>query len=148
MASTNKVLLKVSDTTGKPIYAWVKSFKGNINIRVGFLQEVKDDNPQFATNGMIRFNCKQTKYKEAIDKLTKYLEDLFLKGIADEDNNTSIKIGNKSGRDKKQNIKRADGKDKRSRDNTSVHSGTRRIESTESIERKINDSEMDKSNNT
>ena len=140
--------LKVSTPEGKRIYAKIFRLGENIRIEINYLEEVKKDDPPFSVNGVIRMRVPIEKYKDTIKLLTKYLEDLFLKGMSDEDTYTSLGAKPKSRRSKKINT---GGKTKdleRERDTSSIHSGTRGRESTESYRRGKTNSKVAESSNS
>ena len=134
--------LKVSTPEGKRIYAKIFRLGENIRIEINYLEVVKKDDPPFSINGVIKMRVPIIKYKNTINLLTKYLEDLFLKGMSDEDTYTSLGAKPKSRRFKKVNsggeTKSFEGKG----DTSSLHSSTRRSESTESSRRGKTDSKM------
>jgi hypothetical protein len=125
-------LLKVSSPEGKKIYAKIFRIGDNAKIEINYLDIVKTDDPPFACNGVIRLNVPTIKYKETIDRLTKYLESLFLKGMADEDIYTGLGAKPKSRRTKKldtgRKAKGAEGQG----DSPGLHISARGSESTES----------------
>lgn len=82
--------LKVSTPDGERIVARVLRHGDRARIEVNYLEVVKKDDPPFAHNGVISFSVPVAKYPKVIETLTKYLEDLFLKGMADEDTYTSL----------------------------------------------------------
>ena len=75
MSQRNKQLA-VSAPTGEPIVARIDVTEFEATVRV----------PKYS----IQFTVKKPEYKLAIKKLEKYLEDLILKGMADEDFNPGI----------------------------------------------------------
>jgi len=103
-----------------------------MRIEVDFLDVVKKDDPPFAEDGVIIFTVERKDYEETIIKLEKYLEDLFLKGMADEDLHRSLRIEPKSGRVKAARLSRKARSTKRKRYSAGVHSGTRGREQAES----------------
>jgi len=141
-------LLNVSTPKGKRIEAHITTFSGTIIIKVENLKEVEMDDPPFAKKGRIIIKCERVKYKEVIEKLTKYLEDLFLKELLNEDIYTSIGNDNVKGRNAKKNSSRKTGSFKGKGNSSSIYSGTGRKEQTEKSEREIEHIDMDKSNNT
>ena len=90
--------LDVSDTKGKRIVAKIRASFNKVFVHVDYIEEVKKDNPKFANDGVINFACLKDRYKEVMIKVTKYLKDLFLKGISNEDLHTSINISNNRSR--------------------------------------------------
>ncbi len=143
--------LKVSEPDGQRVYARVKRIGNNVDIEVSFLEIVKEDDPPFATNGVIHFTCLQKQYAEVITVLTQYLEDLFLKGMANEDIHTLLGTKPKSRRDSKLdttvNVRqpKESAESKSERDTTSVHSGTGRDKQTERDREGNSTFKMDKS---
>lgn len=123
--------LSVATPEGKLIEAYVLSHKGVVVISVQYLKEVEIDNPSFAKDGVIMLKCSLTNYKETVIRLTKYIEHLFLKGMADESLYSSLGGRARSGRNKKQDIKGKVGESE-GRVNSSLHSRTRRRKQTES----------------
>ena len=134
--------LKVSTPEGKRIYAKIFRLKNDVIIEVNYLEVVKKDNPPFAHNGIIKMHTSLVKYKETLGLLTKYLEDLFLKGMADEDTYSSLGAKPKSRRTKKINSGGEAKSFKRKRSPTSLHVSSRGKESAESSGRGKADSEM------
>ena len=99
-----KKLLKVRDKNKKQIFAKIYPGQENVQIVVDYLEQVEKDKPPFANKGIIKIQVKKTEYAQrdnegitVIDRLTKYLESLFLKELADEDSHTSHAPGNQSG---------------------------------------------------
>jgi hypothetical protein len=82
--------LKVSTPEGKRIIANILQMGESNRIEIAFIEGVQKDNPPFAQNGVIRFVYEKEKHQEVISALEKYLEDIFLKGMADEDTYTSL----------------------------------------------------------
>lgn len=115
---------------------------GMARIIVEKLDVVKKDNPEFAKDGVISINVPVQKYQETIGALTQYIEDLFLKGMADEDTYSSLRIKPKSRRAKKSDSKRETGSSEGEGRSSGVHTGARRSESSESSRRGKSDSEM------
>ena len=124
--------LNVCMPNGRRVEAKITQMGKNIRVQVDSLDVVKKDDASFAKDGVISFTVERVKYAETIVKLEKYLEDLFLKGMADEDLHRSLGIKSKSGRTKrtrsKGKIRRASGKG----NFPSVHSGSRGGESPKS----------------
>ena len=141
-------LLKVSTPKGHRIRSHITSFKDIVNIKVEYLKEVELDKPPFAKKGKIIIKCEKKKYQEVIKKLTKYLEDLFLKELLNEDIHPSIRNDNVKRGNAKKNTSGKTGSIKGKGDSSSVYSGTGRKEQTEKSEREIEHIDMDKSNNT
>ena len=82
--------LKVSTPEGKRVVALINRTFDNVLIEIPFLEVVLKDEASFSRNGVIHINVPRKKYMETINLLTKYLEDLFLKGMADEDIYSSL----------------------------------------------------------
>lgn len=134
--------LKVSTPEGERIIAKVLRHGEKVMIEINYLDVVKNDDPPFSHNGVIQINVPVEKYKQTIEALTQYLEDLFLKGMADEDIYTSLGAKPNPRRAKKSDsggkAKSAEGEGSSS----SVHASPRRSESSESSRRGKSDSEM------
>jgi hypothetical protein len=124
-----KRLLNVSTPEGKRIEAIISPSGTNVNIRVEYLDVVEQDNPEFAKNGVISFTVVKTKYKGALNILTKYLEDLFLKGMSNENLYSSIGITSNKRRNAKKNKPRKVESTKREGDTSSLHDSARGHES-------------------
>lgn len=118
---TYQRLLRVANLKGERISAIVNKNGPNVNIRVPFLNVVLKDNPPFANKGIIRMVCKQKDYSEVIEKVTKYLEDLFLKELESENTNTSIGTNNDTGGNEREYPERKIGFDTGEGCITSVH---------------------------
>lgn len=98
-----KVRLKVCNPSGKTVFASVKYLNGEAEISVPFIEGVKKDNPEFAKNGIINYTVPRHRYQKALKGLTKYLENIFLKELAeDEIIHSSNGGGCNSGRVKKE----------------------------------------------
>jgi len=121
--------LNVSTPKGQRVEAKIARFDEVMQIQVDFLDVVKKDAPPFAEDGVINFAVDREEYEETIIKLEKYLEDLFLKGMADEDLRRSFGIELKSGRVKAARLSRKARSSKRKGYSSSVHSGSRGRES-------------------
>lgn len=124
--------LKVSTPEGERIYASITKVPDRVIIEVRPLEVVKEDDPPFAHNGVIRFSCKRENYSETIKILTQYLEDLFLKGMADESIYRGLGVKSKSRRTKKSDSSREVESDSGEGDSSSIHSGSRGDQQTES----------------
>ncbi len=109
--------LAVCAPTGEPIIAKISSTKSIVTVQV--------------LKYKINFQVERTKYKLAIKKLEKYLEDLILKGMADEDFNSSFRTDPDRGRIKEKNSKRKVSRVKRSGSLTGVYPRSRGKESTQ-----------------
>lgn len=120
-----KRLLKVTTPEGRRIYAHVFPNGSTRIIQVGYLDVVAKSEPPFAAQGVIRMTIPNDKYKETLVTLTRYLEDLYLKGFADEDIYTSLGAKPKRQRAKEQHIEKEIDVAKR-RDTSGLHSSTRR----------------------
>lgn len=140
--------LKVSTPEGERIVAKVFRYGDKVRIEINYLEVVKKDDPPFAKNGVIQINVPVKKYRDAIIALTKYLEDLFLKGMADEDTYTSLGAKPNPRRAKKLDSTRKASSSEREGGTSSVHLSPRRDESTESSRRGKSDSEMAESGNS
>jgi len=81
--------LKVSTPKGESITAVIKADKDVFTLSVNYLEAVEKDNPKFADKGVIRVSGPRTKYSNIIKAIEKYLEDLFLKELSNEDTSTS-----------------------------------------------------------
>lgn len=123
--------LKVSSPKGKRVYAQVYPSKDKCLIEINYLEVVKKDNPSFANNGIIKFTCEKIKYPQVILALEKYLEDLFLKGMSNENIYTSIGASPKPGRVKTKNTERKVRTTKREGSTSGVHIGSGGIKSSE-----------------
>lgn len=130
-------LLKVSDPKGFRIKVFVTKNNKTVTIKSDVIEVVKKDKPLFSNNGKICMNVELKNYKEAITKLTKYLEDLFLKELNDND------ISHSSDATKTKsvgNIEQRSGKNvagiKREGCSSSVPDSARREKSTEDSGRK------------
>jgi len=124
--------LSVATPDGRLIIANIRTHNGIVIISIGYLKEVELDNPSFAKDGKILLKCKISKYEEMIIRLTSYIEHLILKGMADESLYTSLGGRSRPRRNKKQNIKRKNGK-LEGRFDSSIHTGSRGGEQTEGI---------------
>ena len=132
MKNTYSRPLKVSSPEGERIIANILRFGDKVQIEIAPLEVVKKDDPPFAHNGVIRYKCTIENYRKAIDLLTKYLEDLFLKGMADEDTYSSLGAKPKPRRTQKIDTGRKTEKSEGKGDLASLHSRARRSESSES----------------
>lgn len=105
------VRLKVCDPSGKVVISKVTYLNGVATIELPFIEAVKKDNPEFAKNGVVKYTVPQRRYQKAKEGLTKYLEDLFLKELA-EDETIYPGNGGKSnpGRTKKESSSRSNEK--------------------------------------
>ena len=97
-----KTRLKVCDPSGKVVIAETELKFGKVLFRVPYIKAVEKDNPDFAEKGIIEFTVPQNRYAKAKKRITKYLEDLFLKEL-EKDENIHPGNGNNSnnGRSKK-----------------------------------------------
>jgi len=125
--------LKVATPEGKQIQAYILVAGERRIIEIAYLKEVQKDDPPFACNGQIRFSCSREKYLETIKILERYLENIFLKGMADEDIYSSLGAKPKRRRTKKQNISKEIDGYKRKGDSSSIHDSSGGAESAESI---------------
>lgn len=85
--------------------------------------------PEFS----IKFSVERLKYKEALKRLEKYLEDLILKGMADENFDTGSGADFDPGRAPEESTGGQVERPKRPRRPTGVHAGPRGNKSTESV---------------
>lgn len=135
MATRYAKPLKVSDPDGNRIVAQITRVGETVLIEVPYTEVVKKDDPPFARNGVVRFSVPRQGYTETLAVLTKYYEDLFLKGMADEDIYTSLGAKPTKRRVKKSNPPRAtidvEGKGR----DSGLHSGARGDESPKSARR-------------
>lgn len=125
--------LRVATPEGRRIIAFITQMDDNIRIEVPYLEVVEKDNAPFSDNGIIRFNIPRKQYAETIQILTKYIEDLFLKGMADEDIYRSLGAEPPTRRTPKPDTTRkiidVEGK----RDSSSLHISPRGSEPTKSV---------------
>lgn len=125
-------LLKIARADGQRIKAKVYGdVAGRVTIKVEYLSEVMEDNPDFAHKGQIVMRIVQADYHATILKIESYLENLFLKGIANESlpssDGTDIDSGGNAPEDPIREIEPAE----REGDSASVPSRSRRKKSTE-----------------
>ena len=139
--------LKVSTPEGKRIIVTIYRSANKAIIEIPFIEGVKKDDPPFACNGQISFSCEREKYAETINILERYLEDIFLKGMANEDIYSSLGVKPKRRRAKGQGTKRKITIDKRKGDSASLHDSTGREESSESPGTGNADNEMAEDSN-
>ncbi len=137
-----KKLLKVATPEGKRIVATISPYANNVIVKIDYLEVVKKDNPKFAKEGKIKFSCPKPKYREAMIILTQYLEDLFLKGMSNEDIHTSLRICTNKGRNAKKDRSKKVGSNTGTGDSTSIHISARGNEQTESSKRKEQDTNI------
>ena len=138
-------ILKVSTSEGRRIHASVfKRTEDQVLIRVPYIKLVETDNPPFAKKGVIEMIVDTKVYQKTIIKITKYLEDLFLKGLKDEDNRSSSGASNDSRRVKSKNKTGVAGKDEGEGSDSSVHSSSRRKKSTSDDRGQQSSTEVDK----
>ncbi len=140
--------LKVSNPKGERIYAKILRLGDNVRIEINYLEVVKKDDPPFAHNGVITISVSRKKYSETIATLTQYLEDLFLKGMADENIYTSLGAKPKSRGIKKSDSGKKAGRVEGERDSSSVHISPRGDESSESSRGRESESEMAEGGNS
>lgn len=124
--------LKVSTPDGERIVARVLRHGDQAKIEVNYLEVVKKDDPPFAHNGVISFNVPVANYPKTIELLTRYLEDLFLKGMADEDIYTGLGAKPKPRRTAKRDSGGKTSSVEREGDSPGVHLSPRRDEQTKS----------------
>lgn len=94
MNYSNDLVLKVCHPkNSKPVRAKVYRYpQGTIVIKVQYLKEVEGD--KSFKNGKIFISTNKNGYEEAIYKLTKYIETLFLKSLSKEGKNGNINSSN------------------------------------------------------
>ena len=143
-----KLNLKVSTAEGKRIIANVEKNGSLIYITIPFLELVKQDMPVFARNGVIKINTTKNNYPKVIEKLTSYLENLFLKGLNNESISSSIGIGNVLRGVKAKNSKRKVKSIKRKGNITSIYPGARRDKQTASDRGRDISVKLDKKDNS
>jgi len=119
-------VLYVSTPKGEEIKAKVARMGERMRVQVDPLGVVKKDNPPFAKDGAIDFVVPIGVYEETIIKLEKYLEDLFLKGMSDEDLHRSLRTGPNSRGDEKSHFRGKTRSSKGERYPARLHPGTRR----------------------
>jgi hypothetical protein len=139
-----KKVLQVATPEGEKIVAHVQKSGTWVIINVPYLEAVKKDKPEFAKKGIINFKVKLSDYSNAIISLTKYLEDLFLKEMSDENNRTSIRTKSKSGRNERKDTETKTGTTEGEGDSASLHDSTRGNQQTQSDRGRTADSKMDK----
>jgi hypothetical protein len=127
--ATYKRRLKVSFPNGKPVEARISYSNGIAIITLPHYEIVKKDNPPFAKDGAIQITVSQKEYVNVINQLTKYLEDLFLKGMADEEiknalRNSSHGNKTKSGRNKREAGSRSTKSTKGKGNDSGLHTGS------------------------
>lgn len=140
--------LKVSSPDGKRIYAKVFRLESNVRIEINYLEVVKKDDPPFAHNGVITINVPREKYSKTIEILTRYIENLFLKGMADEDIYPSLGAKPKPRRTEKVDLGGKVSFAKRQGDSPSVHLSPRGSKSSESSRGGNADSEVAESSDS
>ena len=140
--------LKVSNLSGERIVASIATGVHKVTISIPYLECIEKDNPDFAVDGVIRFSVLKEKYQKAIFHLTKYLEDLFLKEISNENNSSGVSSGSIAGRNNKKSFRRTDKKDEGERSSVGVHVSAGRNKQTKGIGGGKPDSDMDKVHNT
>ena len=133
--------LKVSTAKGVRVYATVVRVKDTVRISVDYFAEVERDAPEFAKNGRICMVVHVDKYPKTIELITQYLEDLFLKGMADEDIRSSLGAQLDSRRTSKRSS-RGKAKESEGGSTTSVHARSRGSKSSESSRGRKPTSEM------
>lgn len=101
-----KLPLKVCNTKGARVYASITKVGDRVNLRLPYIEAVRIDSPKFSKDGVVFFNYDRKDHRTIVDQLTKYLEDLFLKELSDEDNNTSDNGRSNTRRDKKKSKSR------------------------------------------
>lgn len=137
-----RVPLKVCTTKGARIIAKVSQVSGEKNrIDLPYIEAVEKDSPKFAKKGIVRIMYGRTEHKQIIETLESYLENIFLKELDSENNNTSKSIKSNKRRNKKPVDTSTVGKSK-GEDSDTVHNSGRRDEPTEGTGRGIKDPEL------
>lgn len=137
-----RVPLKVCTTKGTRIIAKVSQVSGEKNrIDLPYIEAVEKDSPKFAKKGIVRIMYGRTEHKQIIETLESYLENIFLKELDSENNNTSKPIKSNKRRDKKSLNTCTTGKSK-GKDSDTIHNSGRGYESTEGTRRGIKDPEL------
>lgn len=104
--SNYTIPLKVCDTEGNRIVARIIQINNTENrLVLPFIEVVRNDRPEFATNGRIIITYKRGLHVRTINKLVSYLEDLMLKELGKDGNNNS---GNAVGNDRSGSEKSSD----------------------------------------
>lgn len=102
MATPYKLDLKVSRPSGEIILAKITPMQnGRINLELPYIEAIKKDKELNCPSGIFRKEYPREQHREIIDKLTNYLESLFLKELSNEVNNTGKHSGSKPTRAKK-----------------------------------------------
>jgi hypothetical protein len=143
--------LKVSTPEGEPIYAIITPVQqGVVHVEVRPLEVVQEDNPPFSVNGVIRFRAPTgQKFKEIMINLTNYLESLFLKDMAKDENiYSSLGVKPQPRRNTQSHPIRQTRKPIGERDISGVHDSSGGPEQTESSGNGKPDSEVDESGNS
>ena len=122
--------LEVCTPDGVAVTAEIMSTVNSVMVRV----------PKFGIN----YHVERAKYKPSIKLLEKYLEDLILKGMADEDIDTSIGVNFDPGGSKGKNLHRKVKRDKGKRRPSGIHLGTRGKKSAQGSGIGVSDSAMAK----
>ena len=123
--------LKVCSPEGVRVVANIMRHGERVQIEIAPLEVVRKDDPPFAHDGLIRYNCTVEKYRDAIRLLTRYLEDLFLKGMADENIYSGLGAKSKPRRTEKIDTGRKAEKPKGEGSVASLHARARRTKSSE-----------------
>ena len=144
MMNSYKLNLKVCDTKGLRITAKVYQLSETVNkITVKAPEAVIKDNPPFLKGNELVIAYDRKDHKKAVDKITTYLESVFMKELYNEDNNTSEQNRPNTGRNKKSSKSRTATKSEGKSTNT-LHDSGRGQEQAESNRRGVKDSDMDK----
>lgn len=138
MKNSYRKPLGVSTPEGKRIIATVTPLgKGIVKIQLPYLEAVKKDGTK---NGRLGVITNRRNYGDAITKITRYMESLFLKEMSNDNSDTGKRAKNKSGRNPKYVVGVDKAKPGGERTVESIHSGSRRNHSSESNrKRKSND---------
>ncbi len=144
----HKKLLKVTQENGQSVCANIIRAGNNVTIKVDKLELVKIANPDFSKDGVIAMTIDISKYQDAIIKITKYLEDLFLKGMADNDSKITSNVSRSdTRRNDGKNSKRKVKSSERQGNYESLHSGSRGNKHTKDVELKNTTTDLEQSDN-
>lgn len=133
--------LKVCDPSGKRISVSVTQMGERVRIESDFIKAVELDKPAFSKGGIIRITVNRKDYSATKEKLTKYLEDLFLKELGNADRNTGHGNTGNGGGNKKTSSGRNHPVAEGEKDNSLRNRSRRRVE-TESAGGGPTDTEM------
>ena len=136
--------LKVGDTKGNRIVAKITKLSPNYSqIDIPAPKAVIKDKPEFLIKDKIRIQYEVKDHTKVVNTLTKYLEDIFLKELENENNNTSDASKFDSRRNKKPPKSEAKGSSKGTDSNT-IRDSRRGDKPTESDRGRVKDSTVDK----